>query len=92
MGCRCEEALGDFQRVGLCDGKEVREERRGRTNTCSYIPGIACLAFNHDGTKLAIACSYTFEQGTTGMELPNHIAIRSIRPADVLPKKLSVAQ
>ena len=58
----------------------------------SYIPGIACLAFNHDGTKLAIACSYTFEQGTTGMELPNHIAIRQMRSTDVMPKKLSSAQ
>ena len=24
---------------------------------------IASLAFNHDGSLLAIACSYTFEQG-----------------------------
>lgn len=29
----------------------------------SYSPGVASLAFNRDGTKLAIACSYTFEQG-----------------------------
>lgn len=29
----------------------------------SYIPGVSALAFNKDGTQLAIAFSYSFEQG-----------------------------
>ena len=30
---------------------------------CSYTPGVSALAFNPEGDHLAIAFSYTFEQG-----------------------------
>ncbi|KJE91147.1 testis mitotic checkpoint BUB3 [Capsaspora owczarzaki ATCC 30864] len=50
-----------------------------------YPTSIASLAFNHDGSLLAIASSYTFEEGEKDM--PNDaIFIRRITDADVQPK------
>lgn len=58
--------------------------------TRSYTPGVVCLAFNRDGTKLAIASSYMFEQGpgSASVELPSSVAIRSIKEEDVVFKSV----
>lgn len=45
--------------VNIWDGKN--KKRLWQSNP--YPTGIAAMAFNHDGTRLAIASSYTFEQG-----------------------------
>ena len=59
--------------------------------TRSYTPGVVCLAFNRDGTKLAIGCSYAFEEGAGNpkAEMPCSIAIRSMKDAEV--KTMAVA-
>ncbi|OAO17605.1 mitotic checkpoint protein BUB3 [Blastocystis sp. ATCC 50177/Nand II] len=53
----------------------------------NYTPGVVCLAFNRDGTKLAIGCSYAFEEGAGNpkAEMPCSIAIRSMKDAEVKP-------
>jgi len=49
---------------------------------------IAALAFNHDGTELAIASSYTFEEGER--EHPkDEIYIRQMLESECMPKKKS---
>lgn len=50
-----------------------------------YPSSIAALAFNRDGTALAIASSYTFENGVQN-DSKNAIFIRSISATDVRPK------
>ena len=59
--------------------------------TCSYSPGVVCLAFNRDGTKLAIGCSYAFEEGAGNpkAEIPCSIAVRSMKDAEVKPMALA---
>jgi len=51
--------LPPAQMVNIWDGKN--KKRLWQSN--AYATGIASLAFNHDGSRLAIAASYTFEQG-----------------------------
>lgn len=45
--------------VNIWDGKNKKRLWQSK----EYPTGIASLSFNHDGTRLAIASSYTFEQG-----------------------------
>eukprot|EP00904_Undaria_pinnatifida_P008568 jgi/Undpi1/4841/HiC_scaffold_19.g08194.m1 len=45
--------------VNIWDGKN----KKRLWQSSAYPTGIASMAFNHDGTRLAIASSYTFEQG-----------------------------
>ena len=52
-------ALSRSQMVNIWDGKN----KKRLWQSSAYSTGIASLAFNHDGTRLAIAASYTFEQG-----------------------------
>lgn len=47
------------QMVNIWDGKN----KKRLWQSSAYPTGIASLSFNHDGTRLAIASSYTFEQG-----------------------------
>eukprot|EP00640_Fibrocapsa_japonica_P003122 CAMPEP_0113944414 /NCGR_PEP_ID=MMETSP1339-20121228/34406_1 /TAXON_ID=94617 /ORGANISM="Fibrocapsa japonica" /LENGTH=333 /DNA_ID=CAMNT_0000949619 /DNA_START=85 /DNA_END=1086 /DNA_ORIENTATION=+ /assembly_acc=CAM_ASM_000762 len=54
-----------------------------------YQTGISSLAFNHDGSLLAIAVSYTFEQGE--IEHPEDtIVIRLVSDSDVRQKPVNV--
>ena len=46
---------------------------------------IASLSFNHDGTMLAVASSYTFEEGEKDHP-PDNIYIRMISDSEVRPK------
>lgn len=78
MGRGGEETSGVFPQVNV-----------RRVVECSYVPGISCLAFNRDGTQLAIACSYTFEQGTAVNGMTNFVCIRSVKPNEVTPKSVS---
>eukprot|EP00210_Caulerpa_lentillifera_P003665 g3499.t1 len=67
--------------VGIWDGINKKKI----TNIPGYPTSIASLDFNHDGSLLAIASSYTFEQGEKeGVE--DEIYIKTIRKEDVAPK------
>jgi len=52
---------------------------------CQYPEGISSLAFNHDGSLLAIASSYTFESGAKA-KTPNNVYIHAIQDNQVKPK------
>eukprot|EP00903_Cladosiphon_okamuranus_P014161 g13160.t1 len=67
--------------VNIWDGKN--KKRLWQSN--AYSTGIASLAFNHDGTRLAIAASYTFEQGAIAHPKDN-IYVREVMDSDVRPK------
>ena len=55
----------------------------------TYPTSIAALAFNHDGSQLAVAASYTFELGEKPHP-PDAIYIRDVSDAEVRPKAKSV--
>lgn len=56
------------------------------TSFPSYPTSIAALAFSPDGTQLAVASSYTFEDGDR--EHPrDEIYVRTVADVDVLPKE-----
>ncbi|KAL5706828.1 hypothetical protein ACHQM5_024946 [Ranunculus cassubicifolius] len=50
-----------------------------------YESSIAALSFNRDGSKLAVASSYTFEDGNKPHE-PDALFVRSINDIEVKPK------
>ena len=56
----------------------------------SFPTSIASLSFNHDGTMLAVAASYTFEEGEKDHP-PDQLYIRMISDSDVRPKPRSAA-
>eukprot|EP00696_Hemimastix_kukwesjijk_P018241 gnl/Hemi2/7076_TR2420_c0_g1_i1.p1 gnl/Hemi2/7076_TR2420_c0_g1~~gnl/Hemi2/7076_TR2420_c0_g1_i1.p1 ORF type:complete len:350 (+),score=68.19 gnl/Hemi2/7076_TR2420_c0_g1_i1:50-1051(+) len=62
------------------------QNRKRLTVTHRYPSSIASLAFNHDGTMLAIASSYTWEQDQKEHE-PDSIFIRFVQDTDVMPKQ-----
>ncbi len=49
--------------------------------------GISSLAFNHDGSLLAIAASYTFESGIQDKESVDTICIKHITDSDCRSKQ-----
>jgi len=58
------------------------------TSLPAFPTSIAALAFNHDGTELAIASSYTFEEGER--EHPkDEIYIRRMLESECMPKQKS---
>jgi len=74
--------------TGGCDGYvniwDAKNKKR-LSQFHQYPTSIASLAFNYDGSLLAIAASYTFEKGE--IEHPDdQIIIRVINEADVRPK------
>jgi cell cycle arrest protein BUB3 len=54
-------------------------------NYTGYPTSISSLSFNHDGTLLAIASSYTFEEGEKDHP-SDAIYIREVNSSDVKPK------
>lgn len=79
------------------------KKRLAQTRTCSqhtlwvslslicagkYPASISALAFNPDGTRLAIASSYAYEEGEAE-HAPDQIFIRNVRSKEILPKKRS---
>ena len=77
--------------TGGCDGTVVTWDglnKKKLTTLPQFATSIASLAFNHDGSELAIATSYTFEEGER--EHPrDEIFVRPILDAEVQPKNVS---
>jgi len=48
---------------------------------------VAALAFNADGTELAVASSYTFEGGERDVGPKDEIYVREVRDVECRPKK-----
>uniref|UniRef100_A0A7S2HTA8 Anaphase-promoting complex subunit 4 WD40 domain-containing protein n=1 Tax=Octactis speculum TaxID=3111310 RepID=A0A7S2HTA8_9STRA len=74
--------------TGGCDGYVNVWDGRNKKRLCqlpSYPTSIASLSFNRDGTMLAVASSYTFEEGEKDHP-PDQLFIRHISDADVKPK------
>jgi len=77
--------------TGGCDGTVVIWDAANKKRLTA-IPkfaetSIAALAFNHDGSELAIASSYTFEEGER--EHPrDEIFVRQILDQEVKPKSM----
>jgi cell cycle arrest protein BUB3 len=51
-----------------------------------YPTSIASVAFNSDGRYMALASSYTFEEGEKDAP-PDAIFVKTLNDADVKPKK-----
>lgn len=67
--------------VNIWDGKN----KKRLCQFPSYPTSVASLCFNHDGSMLAVAASYSFEEGEKEHPQDN-IYIRMIGDADVKPK------
>ncbi|KAH8557069.1 WD40-repeat-containing domain protein [Umbelopsis sp. PMI_123] len=50
-----------------------------------YPDGVASLAFSHDGKKLAIACSYTYDEGEKD-HTPDTVYVRHLTESECLPR------
>jgi cell cycle arrest protein BUB3 len=74
--------------TGGCDGTVVLWDgwnKKKLTSLPKFPTSIAALAFNHDGSKLAIASSYTWEEGER--EHPrDEIYVRTMLDAECQPK------
>lgn len=73
--------------VNIWDGKN----RKRLSQMPSFPTSIAALCFNHDGTKLAVAASYTFEEGEKDTP-PDQIYIKAIHDSEVKPKVKAKSQ
>ncbi|KUF80614.1 Mitotic checkpoint protein BUB3 [Phytophthora nicotianae] len=76
--------------VNLWDGAN----KKRITHLRQYPTSIAAMDFNHDGSVLAIAASYTYEQGEKEyvMSHPNDaIFLHTVQDAEVRPKKKAAA-
>lgn len=74
--------------TGGCDGMVNIWDGEARKRLCQYHrypTSIAALAFNHSGTKLAIASSYTFEEGDR-VHPPDEVFVRNVQDSDVRSK------
>lgn len=67
--------------VNIWDGKNKKRLCQFR----KYPNSIASMAFNHAGSQMAIASSYTFYEGDKG-ELPEQVFVRDIADIEVTPK------
>ena len=76
--------------TGGCDGTVVTWDgaNRKRLTSFKFPTSVASLCFNHDGSKMAVASSYTFEDGER--EHPrDEIYIRPMRESDCAPKQVA---
>jgi cell cycle arrest protein BUB3 len=74
--------------TGGCDGFVNVWDGANRKRLCQfhrYPTGIAAMDFSSDGSLLAIAASYTYEEGERDHP-PDTVFIRSVTDADVKPK------
>jgi len=74
--------------TGGCDGFVNVWDGNNKKRICqypAYPTSIASLAFNQSGTLLAVASSYTFEEGEKDHP-PDSVSIRSINDHEVRPK------
>ncbi|KAI9283154.1 WD40-repeat-containing domain protein [Sporodiniella umbellata] len=73
--------------VNIWDGAHKRRIRQ----FSGYPEEIACLNFSHDGSMLAIASSYTFDEGERD-HAPDTLFIRHIQESDVRPRTIPLQQ
>lgn len=74
--------------TGGCDGNVFLWDAQNRRRLKKYQQletSIASLAFSTDGTQLAVAASYTFEEGEKDHP-PDQVYIRAISESEVQPK------
>lgn len=74
--------------TGGCDGTVVTWDGRNKkklTTIPKFATSVAALAFNHDGTLLAVASSYTFEEGERDHP-QDEIYIRQMLDSECQPK------
>uniref|UniRef100_A0A7S0F0I8 Mitotic checkpoint protein BUB3 n=1 Tax=Hanusia phi TaxID=3032 RepID=A0A7S0F0I8_9CRYP len=74
--------------TGGCDGKVIMWDGQNKKRLqapWSYPTSIASLAFNPTGAMLAVASSYTFEEGEKDAP-PDQIFFRSVNESDVRPR------
>ena len=60
--------------------------RKRITQYSKYPTSIAALSFNHDGSRLAIASSYTYEKGEMDDKPQDAVYVRVIKKDEVQPK------
>lgn len=74
--------------TGGCDGFVNIWDAKNKKRLCqlpSFPTSVAAVDFNHNGTLLAVAASYTFEEGEKDHPA-DQIYIRAVSEADVKPK------
>lgn len=77
---------------GGCDGAVCVWDGRNRKRLCllaRHPVGISSLSFNHDGSLLAVASSYTFEKGEEGAKevASENVYIHAMKDSQVRPKQ-----
>ena len=80
--------------TGGCDGFVAIWDGKNKKRLCqlpSFPTSIAALCFNHDGTKLAVAASYTFEEGEKDAP-QDQIYVKAVHDSEVKPKARSLVQ
>eukprot|EP00808_Paulinella_micropora_P015396 g6005.t1 len=77
--------------TGGCDGVVLVWDYKSKKRICQYKPNyhtsIAGLEFNSKGTLLAVAASYTFEQGQLQNPPPDKVFVRTVNESEVRKKK-----
>ncbi len=79
--------LGTFA-TGGADGSVVTWDgaNKKKLSTVAKLPtSVACLAFNEDGSQIAMASSYTFEEGERDHPR-DEIYIRDVLDSEIRPK------
>jgi len=74
--------------TGGCDGRVNIWDGKNKKRICqfpAFKTSISALAFNGDGSQLAIAASYTYEEGEKEHE-PDAIWIRNMSESEMKPK------
>jgi len=69
---------------GVCVWDGYAKKRLWRLNP--FDTAVSSLSFSADGTQLAVAVSYTFDNGEKVPSPANEIAIRQITDSEVMPK------
>lgn len=82
---------------GGCDGNVSIWDVAAKKRICQYKQydnSIAALQFNTKGNRLAVASSYTFEQGEESqkMQKPNQVFVRSLAATEFLGKQAQQRQ
>jgi cell cycle arrest protein BUB3 len=73
---------GSDRTISLWDG----ESRKKLSNFHKYPNEIASMSFDCSGKRLAIACSYTFDQGERADAPKDTVLVRSVNEDDFKPK------
>jgi cell cycle arrest protein BUB3 len=85
----CHPAIATTFATGGCDGTVVlwdAEQKKKITALPPFPTSVAALAFHPEGTEVAVASSYTFEEGEREQVVKDEIYIRSLLPSEYMPK------